>query len=215
MSDYDGIAEEVEGTPPWVDEGTEDDDFSIAGEDIHAAEQIDRSDVIEPAKGVEMIIKKVDFELYTPPGKAEWRLFNLKPMMVVTDKGVDGKGRYKNKHFFPRILAGVNRKAYDFSKNAQGKATQYYEPSGSAFGDYNAFLRALGFPTNPAPLNDAAFRKSLVGRRVLVDITKEKRQAYDSTQDKYVNTDEYENKLIYRGQPKAAPAPQVAEAAVS
>jgi hypothetical protein len=212
-TDDDEVAEEVEDTPSWVKEGTEEDDTVVEGEDIHAAEQMERSDVIEPAKGVEMFIKSVKVDKYVPEGSSDWKLINIEPMLVIGEKGIDGKGKYKNKHFFPRILVAVNRKAYDFSRNAAGKPTTYYDPSGNAFGDYNAFLTALGFKTNPAPRNDAAFRQALVGRRLIVDITKDRRQVKDNVTGKYVYVDEYENKLIYRGQPKAAPKPDVAEAA--
>jgi hypothetical protein len=212
-TDNDEVAEEIEDAPSWVREGTEDDDFAVAGEDIHAAEQMERSDVIEPVKGVEMYIKSVKLDVYTPEGQKDWKLANLEPMLVIGEKGIDGKGKYKNKHFFPRILSAVNRKAYDFTVNAAGKPTKYYEPDGSGFGDYNAFLTALGLPTSPAPYNDAKFRKSLVGRKLIVDITKDRRQVKDNVTGKYVYVDEYENKLIYRGQPKAAPKPDVAEAA--
>lgn len=208
------VAEEVDDSPSWVKEGTEDDDIVIEGEDIHAAEQMDTSDVIDPAKGVEMYVKSVTVDTYTPNGKSDWMKISLKPMLVVGEKGVDGKGRYKNKHFFPRILIAVNRAKYDFTVNAAGKPTQYYTPSGSAFGDYNAFLTALGFKTNPAPKNDKAFRASLVGRKVIVDITKKRRQAQDSS-GRYVNTDEFENELIYKGSPKQAAVAPAAEAAVS
>jgi hypothetical protein len=50
---------------------------------------------------------------------------------------------------------------------------------------------------------------------VVVDITKDRRQAEDKTTGKWSYIDEYENKLLYRGQPKAAPQPDVAEAAAS
>jgi hypothetical protein len=136
-------------------------------------------------------------------------------MVVIGDKGTDGKGRYKNKHFFPRIVCAVNRTKYDFSKNAKGKPTNYWEPSGGAFGDYNAFLTALGFKTSPAPKNDAAFRKSLVGRKLIVDITKDRKQVKDKVTGEYVYVDEYENKLLYKGAPKQAAVADVAEAAAS
>lgn len=211
------VAEEIDDAPDWTREGTEEDDTVIEGEDIHAAEQMERSDVIEPVKGVEVFIKSVKVDKYTPQGKSDWKLINLEPMLVIGPKGVDGKGRYKNKHFFPRILAAVNRqsKEYDFGVNAAGKPTNYYEPSGSAFGDYNAFLTALGFKTNPAPRNDAAFRQSLVGRKLIVDITKDRRQVKDNTTGKYVYVDEFENKLIYKGQPKETASAPIAEAAAS
>lgn len=219
MADEDNdIAEEIdEPAPDWTKEGTEEDDISIDGEDISKAEQMERSDVIEPAKNVEMIIKSIKVDKYTPEGKNDWRLINIEPMLVVGEKGVDGKGKYKNKHFFPRILVAVNRASseYDWAHNAQGKPSDFYSPSGGAFGDYNAFLTALGFKTSPAPKNDAAFRQSLVGRKILVDITKDRKRVKDNVTGKYTYVDEYENKLIYRGAPKAAPKSDVAEAAAS
>lgn len=207
----DDVAEEVEETPSWVKEGTEEDDIVIEGENISAAEQMERSDVIEPARGVEMTIKSCTVDSYTPQGEEEWQKMNIKPMLVVGEKGVDGKGRYKNKHFFPRILVSVNKKAYPdkFTKD------WWQPPAGGAYGDYTAFLTALGFPTNPAPRNDKAFRESLKGRKLIVDITKERRQVYDNVKQKYVNTDEYENKLIYKSAPKKAATSEVAEAAAS
>jgi hypothetical protein len=213
----DDVAQEVEDTPSWVKEGTAEDDAVFEGEDIHAAEQFEGSDVIEPAKGVEMFIKSVRLNVYTPEGKTDWKVARLEPMLVIGSKGVDGKGKYKNKHFFPSMICAVNRqsKEYDFSVNAKGKETKYWQPNGGAFGDYNAFLTALGFPTNPAPRNDAAFRRSLVNRSIIVDITKDRRQVEDKTAGKWVYTDEHENKLLYRGAPKAAAKTDVVEAAAS
>lgn len=216
MSELDETAEEIDDMPDSMKEGMDSDDLVIEGEDIHAAEQMERSDVIEPVKGVEMFIKSVKVDKYTPSDKNDWRLINMEPMLVIGDKGTDGKGRYKNKHFFPRILVAVNRNSpeYDFTKNAAGKPTDYYSPAGAAFGDYNAFLTALGFKTNPAPKNDAAFRQSLIGRKIIVDITKDRKQVKDST-GKYVYVDEHENKLLFKGAPKEAAKAEVAEAAVS
>ena len=125
-----------------------------------------------------MFIKSIRLNIYTPEGKSDWKVARLEPMLVVGAKGVDGKGKYKNKHFFPSLICAVNRacKEYDFSVNAKGKPTKYWQSDGGAFGDYNAFLTALGFPNSPAPRNDAAFRKSLVGR-VLSEPLARRRQA--------------------------------------
>lgn len=221
MDTFDGtndseVATEVDDTPSWVREGTEEDDFVAEGEDVSKAEQMERSDVIEPVKGVEVFIKSIKVDQYVPDGQTDWKTARLEPMLVVGPKGIDGKGKYKNKHFFPRIVFAVNRAKYDFSVNAQGKPTDYWQPSGGAFGDYNAFLKALGFPTNPAPKNDAAFRKSLVGKKLIVDITKDRKQVKDNASGKYVYVDEYENKLIYKPQEKQASSqPEAAEAAAS
>lgn len=210
--DYgDEVAEEVEETPGWVREGTEDDDIVIEGEDISKAEQMDRTDVIDPARSVEVIIKSVTVDQYTPKGESDWKFTSIKPMLVIGEKGVDGKGRYKGKYLFPRILVKVNKKAYpkDFQK------PWWEAPAGGAYGDYNAFLTALGFSTNPAPRNDKAFRDSLRNRRLIIDITKEKREVKDNVTGKYVKTDEYENNYLYKGQPKQAATQEVAEAAAS
>lgn len=217
--DYDGVAEEVDDMPASLKDDTEDDERTFEGEDIHAAEQMESSDVIEPAKGVEVFIKSVRLNVYTPNDKEDWKVARLEPMIVIGPKGIDGKGKYKNKHFFPSMVCAVNRKSkeYDFTVNAKGKETKYWQPDGAAFGDYNAFLTALGIKTNPAPLNDKAFRKSLVNRSLIVDITKETKQVKDKATGEYVwAKGEFENKLLYRGAPKqAAAAPEAAEAAAS
>lgn len=215
MPEDDEVATEVDDTPSWVTEGAED-DVSVDGEDISKSEQREpMSDVIEPAKGVEVYIKSVRAEKFTPNGFNDWKLFNLEPMLVIGEKGIDGKGKYRNKHFFPRLLVAVNRASdeYDFTVNAQGKPSDYYSPGGNGFGDYAAFLQALGLPTNPAPKNDKAFRDALVGKKLIVDIIKDRKRAKDST-GKYVFVDEYENKLMYKPA-KAQPAQQQVEAAAS
>lgn len=207
------VAEEVDSdaTPPWVDEGTEDDEMSLEGEDISGAQPLDRTDVIEPAKGVEVYIKGIPtLDVYTPRTATDWNKISLKVTLVVGEKGVDGKGKYKNKHLFPRLLVKVNREAYP-----DQFGTPFYAPrNGGAFGDYNMFLQKLGFPTSPAPTNDKKFRQSLEGRRLIIDITKDKRRAFDETKKKWVNTDEYENNVKYVGSPKPA-AQQAVEVAAS
>jgi hypothetical protein len=203
------VADEVDvnnpQTPGYAAENTEDEDLSVAGEDISGAQPLDRTDVVEPAKGVVMTIKSVTLDKYTPRDASTWNKISMKPTLVVDEAGIDGKGRYKNKHFFPRILIAVNREAY-----ADQFSGKFYEPRvGGAFGDYNMFLKALGISTSPAPTNDKAFRKSLEGRKIIVDITKDHRRVFDEGKKKWVNSDEFENNLVYRGQPKAAPQPNV------
>lgn len=223
--DY-GEAEEVDETPAWVKEGTEEDDFEAEGEDVSKAEQmVGGSDVIEPANDVELIVKSIKVDKYVPEekdggkvgadGQLQWKSARMELMLVVGKKGVDGKGKYANKHFFPRIGFAVNRSAFDFSTNAAGKPTTFYDPSGGFFGDYNAFLIALGFKTSPAPKNDAAFRKALVGRSLLVDIKKDRKQVKDKSSGKYVRVDEYENVLVYKPPAKVVAQAEVAEAAAS
>jgi hypothetical protein len=216
------VAQEVDDMPASLREGMDDDDVVIEGEDISRAQpSMGNEDWMEPAKGVTFEIVKATLDTYTPTDEKEWKSHSLKLQVQITKEGIDGKGRYARKTFFPgrngRILVAVNRKAYDFSVNAQGKKSDWYQPvSGGAFGDYNEWLTALGLPTSPAPRNDKAFRASLVGRKVIADITKEKREAYDKATKKSVKVEgEYENHLRNVRPVKKAATTETAEAAAS
>lgn len=212
----DEIAEEVtEETPGWVTEGTEDDEVEIAGEDVSGAKSSNFEDWIEPAKGVTFEITKALIDTYTPKDEVDWKTRSLKLYLKIDQNGIDGKGRYAGKMFFPRMVVTVNRESYDFSVNAQGKPTDWYAPkTGGAFGAYNETLAALGFPSNPAPTNNKAFRDSLVGRKLVADISKKHRQVKDG--NKYVDVpDEFENELSNYKAVKLAAAPESTEAAVA
>lgn len=206
----DEVAEEVDDMPASLKEGTEDDEVEIPGEDVSQAEAMSNEDYIEPAKGVTFEITKVLIDTYTPKDKTEWMKRSLKLYVAVDKNGVDGKGKYARKVFFPRILVQVNREDYDFTKD-------WYKPkSGGAWGEYNELLTALKLPNNPAPKNDAAFRKSLVGKKFVADISKDKRQAYDQASGKYVKVEgEFENHLRNLRPVKAAIEATQAEAAAS
>lgn len=206
----DEVAEEVDDMPASLKEGTEDDEVEIPGEDVSQAEAMSNEDYIEPAKGVTFEITKVLIDTYTPKDKTEWMKRSLKLYVAVDKNGVDGKGKYARKVFFPRILVQVNREDYDFTKD-------WYKPkSGGAWGEYNELLTALKLPNNPAPKNDAAFRKSLVGKKFVADISKDKRQAYDQSSGKYVKVEgEFENHLRNLRPVKAAAEATQAEAAAN
>lgn len=182
----------ADDTPAYVNEGTEDDDIVVQGEDISAAEPISHDDVIDGAKGVVFIIKKAVVDTYTPQRdnpQQQWMKRSLKLQIAIGPAGVDGKGRYKNKTFFPRPLIAVNRQYFPvaFSK-------EWYAPkTGGAWGEYNELLKALGFNTAPAPNNNKAFRQGLVGRSFIADILKVHPRRPD-TNGKYVTVkDEWEN----------------------
>lgn len=207
----DEVAEEVDDMPSSLKDGTEDDEIAIAGEDVSQAEAMSNEDWIEPAKNVTFEITKVLIDTYTPRDSTDWMKRSLKLYVAVDKSGTDGKGKYARKVFFPRILIQVNREDYDFTKD-------WYKPkTGGAWGEYNELLTALGFPNNPAPTNDAAFRKGLVGRKFIADISKDKRQTYDAQKQKYVKIDgEFENHLRNLRKVKSAAVTEtVAEAAAS
>jgi len=212
MDDFDATAAPAaaayagsEELPEWAREGTEADDDEIVGEDISSAKPMEgRAEWIEPVKGVLFTIEKAVIESYTPRGENEWKSKSMNVWLKVADGITYKKGekpKYKGKIFFHRFYVAVNRKAeqggiYDFSVNAQGKPTDFWKPSGNAFGDYNAFLTALGFSTKPAPTNNNAFRESLKGRQIVYDIDKDPKESYDSQTNKRTRVSgEYENKL--------------------
>lgn len=207
----DDVAEEVDVNDPHIAGGETGDseDIEIAGEDVSQAQPMSDEDWIEPAKGVTFEIVKAMIDTYTPKDKTDWMKRSLKLYVQVDKAGVDGKGRYARKMFFPRILVQVNRDDYDFSKD-------WYKPrSGGAWGEYNELLTALGFPTNPAPANNKTFRDGLIGRKFTADISKDKRQTYDQASKKYVKIDgEFENKLRNL-KPVKETAPVASEAAVA
>lgn len=206
------VAQEVDiNDPPTSAQADDDDEIAIAGEDVSEAQPMSNEDWIEPAKGVTFEVIKAMIDTYTPKDGTIWMKRSLKLYVQVSKDGVDGKGRYVRKMFFPRILVQVNREDYDFTKD-------WYKPrSGGAWGEYNEMLTALGFPNNPAPKNDKAFRESLVGRAFTADISKDKRQAYDATTGKYVKLDgEFENHLRnWKPIKQVATASETAETAVA
>lgn len=207
----DEVAEEIDVNDPVVNTtDTDSDEVEIPGEDVSQSQPMSDEDWIEPAKGVTFEIVKAMIDTYTPKDKTDWMKRSLKLYVQVDKAGVDGKGRYARKMFFPRILVQVNREDYEFTKD-------WYKPkTGGAWGEYNEMLTALGFPNNPAPANNKAFRESLVGKKFTADISKDKRQTYDATTKKYVRIDgEFENHLRNWKPVKAATAPQSSESAVA
>lgn len=206
----DEVAEEVDINDPTLSPtDNSSDEVEIPGEDVSEAQPMSDEDWIEPAKGVTFEVVKAMIDTYTPKDKTDWMKRSLKLYVQVDKAGVDGKGRYARKMFFPRILVQVNREDYDFTKD-------WYKPkTGGAWGEYNELLTALGFPTSPAPKNDKAFRDSLIGKKFMADISKDKRQTYDQTTKKYVKIDgEFENHLRNLKKVKAASetAPQAEQA---
>ncbi len=217
----DDVAQEVDDMPDSLkDDG--DDDIEIEGEDISHAESGGNQDWIEAAKDVTFEITTAMLNTYTPPGET-WKSHSLKLYLRVDRGGVDGKGKYAGKMFFPNsfgniggLLITVNRKDYDFTVNSGGKPTKFYAPGeGGAFADYKDFLVALGFPVNPTPNNNKAFRDALVGRKLVADITKKQREVYDKAAKKRVKIDgEFENELVkYRAVKVQAVDGDVEEAA--
>jgi hypothetical protein len=221
MPEENDVAEEVDINAPKIEGGTEEEDIEIPGEDISQAEASGGKEWVEPAKDVVFEITKASINTYTPKDRADWKSRSLKLYLKVDSAGVDKKGKYAGKVFFPNsagnvfgFLITVNREAYDFTQNAQGKPTTWYTPkTGGAFAGYKELLTALGLPTNPTPTVNKAFLDSLIGKKVMGNIDKKHRQVLDG--GKYVDVpDEFENE-ISKLRPVKAAAVSNTEAAVA
>lgn len=213
-------AEDVDINNPPTNGDAADEDIEIEGEDISKAESTGGNEWVEPAKDVVFEITAASINTYTPKNSTDWKSRSLKLYLKVGEAGVDGKGKYKGKVFFPNsagnvfgFLIAVNRDAYDFTVNAQGKPTDWYKAgTGGAFAGYKEVLTALGFPTAPTPKNDKAFRDALLGRKVMGNIEKKHRQVLEN--GKYVNvSDEFENDITKFRAVKVAAVPATEEAA--
>jgi hypothetical protein len=216
--------------PDWVNEGIGvddlDDDPIPGGEDISKAKaQEKRTDVIPSAPGVRVTIEKAVLDKRTPQGEDVWRTAQINFWLKITDGIVYKKGekpQFKGKMFFHRVNVAVNRKAeaegvYDFSVNKDGQPTDYYQPDGKFFGEYNEMLQAVGH-VGPTPQLSKAYLESLKGKTLLIDIERETLKQFDKSKGKEVYIKgEWMNKL-YNARPdkasKAAP-PAAVPAAVA
>jgi len=221
-----------DGTPDWVKEGTTEDEDDIPSQAVAGAKPMEPfGDWVEPAKGVELEIVKAVVETYVPRDESEWKFkqmnVHLKVKNGITYKAGQ-KPMYKGKMFFHRFYVAVNRAAeqagvYDFSKNAQGKPTVFWDvprkgddKAGQAWGDYNEFLVALGFPTDGSLRNNKSFRDSLVGRGIIYDIDKDKKEEYNrQTEKREKVAGEFVNALRHAKATKVAAVAPVAAAATA
>lgn len=203
--------------PDWVKEGNRQEDYDIPDVgDISQAKPMERGgDFIEPAKGVRMLIKKIELDRYTPKDRGAWKSIKFNVHLQIVD-GITYRGQakpmYKGKMFFHRFYVAVNRAVdeggtpfYDFSVNSSGKATTWWEPSGGAWGEYKEFLVALGFDPAKPPKNNKAFQDSLVGRTIIYDVDKVPKEEYDKTLGKSVKLkSEWDNALTHARADKGA-----------
>lgn len=146
------------------------------------------SDVIDPQKQVRFEIRKASVRDYTKRDETEWRKKFLALDLVVTSDGVDGEGKYANKHFFTDLLLVANTTSFPELD------TDHYKTK--ARFDFKTFLKAMGFdPAKPPRINDD-FLTGLVERNVIADIQKKEIQNPPSEQGgKWIGTGEYKNEV--------------------
>lgn len=145
-------------------------------------------DVIDPYRKVRFEIRKASVRPYQKDGEASWRKKFLALDIAVTSDGVDGEGKYANKHFFPDLLLVANTQDYPELD------TEHYKTK--ARFDTKVFLKALGYdPAKPPKINDG-FLVDLAGREVYADITRrEIQQPPGEGETKWKGTGEYKNEI--------------------
>lgn len=167
----------------------EDDGFDITDEvEVGDLSAQTGNDVIDPAKGVRFSIRNATVRPYQKPGETAWRKKFLALDLVVLADGVDGQGKYANKHFFQDLLLTAN--VADFPE----LDTDHYRTK--ARFDTKVFLKAMGYdPAAPPRINDD-FLIGLKDRDVYGDITKREIQTAPPEQGgKWVGTGEYRNEV--------------------
>lgn len=146
------------------------------------------NDVIDPHRKVRFEIRKASVRPYQKEGEASWRKKFLSLDIAVSSEGVDGAGKYANKHFFPDLLLVANTRDYPELD------TEHYRTK--ARFDTKVFLKAMGFdPSAPPRINDD-FLIGLNMREVFADITrKEIQQPPGEGETKWKSTGEFRNEI--------------------
>lgn len=146
------------------------------------------NDVIDAAPRVRFEIRKATVRPYVKRDESTWRKKFLALDLVVGALGVDGEGKYANKHMFQDELLVAN--VEDFPE----LATDHYKTK-ARFG-LKQFLKAMGFdPAAPPRINDE-FLTALVGQEVVADIARREIQSPPAEQGgKWLGTGEYKNEV--------------------
>lgn len=146
------------------------------------------NDVIDAASRVRFEIRKASVRPYQKRDEDTWRKKFLALDLVVSPLGIDGEGKYANKHFFQDELLVANTS--DFPE----LATDHYKTK-ARFG-LKSLLKALGFdPAAPPRINDD-FIESITGREVIGDITRKEIQNPPAEQGgKWIGTGEFKNEI--------------------
>lgn len=146
------------------------------------------NDVIDAAPRVRFEIRKASVRDYTKRDESEWRKKFLALDLVVGPLGIDGEGKYANKHFFQDELLVANVSEYPELN------TDHYKTK-ARFG-LKSLLKALGYdPAAPPRINDA-FLEEITGREVIADIARREIQTAPAEQGgKWLGTGEFKNEI--------------------
>lgn len=174
-----------------IDYGDTDDDVGFdVTEEVEVGDLSEQTgnEAIDKASKVRFEIRKAAVRPYIKPGESAWRKKFLALELVVGPLGVDGEGRYANKHFFEDLLLVAN------TSDFPDLATEHYKTK--ARFPVKQFLKAMGFdPAAPPKINDE-FLGELLSREVIADIQKKEIQTPPTEEGgKWVGTGEYKNQI--------------------
>lgn len=146
------------------------------------------NDVIDPASKVRFEVRRASVRPYQKQDEDTWRKKFLSLDLVVTSDGVNGEGKYANKHFFQDELLVANVDAFPELN------TDHYKQK-ARFG-LKTFLKAMGYdPAAPPRINDD-FLTEITGREVIADITRREIQtAPTEPGGKWIGTGEFKNEV--------------------
>jgi hypothetical protein len=144
------------------------------------------NDVIEKASKVRFEIRKASVRDYVKQGEVAWRKKFLALDLVVGPLGVDGEGKYANKHFFQDLLLVANTTDYPDLNTDHYKTKARFQTK--------MFLKAMGFdPAAPPRINDE-FLEGLLNQEVVADIQRKEIQTPPAEPGgKWVGTGDYSN----------------------
>lgn len=150
------------------------------------------TDVIEPVSRVPFTIKKASIrKQYADPNdkSSTVEVTRLVIDAAISADGVDGEGKYANKHLFSELILTFNRETHTgdwWLKKSRGPTKQ--------------FLQALGYDPAEPPTIDADFLGELGGREFIADIRKRPMQEKtgelnDKGKAVYRDTGDFRNEL--------------------
>jgi hypothetical protein len=150
------------------------------------------TDVIDPASRVPFVIKKASIrkQYANPQDKSSGvEVTRLVIDAAIASDGVDGEGKYANKHLFGELILTFNKETHTgewWEKKSRGPTKQ--------------FLQALGYDPAEPPTFDAEFLSDLAGKEFVADIKKRPMQektgeVNDKGKAVYRDTGDYRNEL--------------------
>ncbi len=175
-----------------------DDDVDLNESPIQMDDLSDQvtNEAMEPATRVPFIIKKATVRTQHEDSKdmsSPWTIKRLSVDVAIQADGVDGEGKYANKHLFPELVLAFN--VSDFPERF---GSDWWKKSSR--GPTKEFFVALGYDPKSLPAIDADFLTELSGKEFIADIKRKPvQEKTDQVNDKgkavYKDTGDFRNEL--------------------